>query len=341
MPIKRNNKNNKNNKTFNQKFKRNINQNLNQIVVNVNNQKKNIKSKQSNQPQRINNPQPIPIPYVIRENIPPINTPVQNDFGIGFHRIIEGLNNRLSTLHEENNHLIRNSILNEERQKDFINNFNKEQKQKQEQNKIIIPIPNFEEENKNLFVETNFQEENMSTPSNYSQSSGIINLNYQENRDENNLIPNQSLFSNFILKKSSRTSPELSSAYSSLSNSQTSSPIKSSQKEESLKIPYSTEAQIGFIPPTSQINFSQKEEPLKIPNSTESQIGNKNYTRDEVEAMNNLREEYKLFQDINKELKYDNNNKKKITKKNREEGYKQLASKKQIRYIPIQPPFKV
>ena len=51
--------------------------------------------------------------YVINPQQTPIiyHQPVQNDFGIGFHRMLDGLTNRVNTLQEENQHLRNNCLI--------------------------------------------------------------------------------------------------------------------------------------------------------------------------------------------------------------------------------------
>ena len=77
---------------------KNKNKNINKIIVNVNsNNKRKTVQGQNNRPQ--NNHMPMPIYFNSQGSNP---TPIQNDIGIGYHKLLDGFSNRISTLMEEN-----------------------------------------------------------------------------------------------------------------------------------------------------------------------------------------------------------------------------------------------
>jgi hypothetical protein len=94
---------------------KNKNKNINKIVINVNsnNKRKTVQNKKETSQQ--------PMPNII--NYPaqmPYSQPVINDNGIGFHRLLDGLSTRLSTLQEENMHLKNNSLIDEQKKQEYI-----------------------------------------------------------------------------------------------------------------------------------------------------------------------------------------------------------------------------
>jgi len=138
---------------------KNKNKNINKIVVNVNsnNKRKVIQNKKDVTPQTQS------MPYVINNPQPIYQAPIQNDLGIGYHRLLEGLNNRLDILQQENQHLKTNNLIEEQKRQEYINRMEELQQQTEIQKKNI----NYEKINEKL--------EEASNVSDVSQDS-IINL---------------------------------------------------------------------------------------------------------------------------------------------------------------------
>jgi hypothetical protein len=137
---------------------KNKNKNINKIVVNVNsnNKRKVIQNKKDVTPQTQS------MPYVINNPQPIYQAPIQNDLGIGYHRLLEGLNNRLDILQQENQHLKTNNLIEEQKRQEYINRMEELQQQTEIQKNI-----NYEKINEKL--------EEASNVSDVSQDS-IINL---------------------------------------------------------------------------------------------------------------------------------------------------------------------
>ena len=159
---------------------KNKNKNINKIIINVNsnNKRKTVQHKKESTQQSI--------PYVINPSQTPIIyqqpvQPVQNDYGIGFNRLLDGLSNRLDTLQQENQHLKTNSLLEAQKRHDYIENLQEQQRQAE-------PL-NYEKLNKEWDTMSDIS--NRSNDNNYSTSNPIMtgNLSLHDYRHGNNLYP--------------------------------------------------------------------------------------------------------------------------------------------------------
>ncbi len=106
---------------------KNKNKNINKIVVNVNsnNKKKVIKSKEKSVAQQSSGPIVIsnPSPYVQQPMYyPQPQQLVDNSYGLGSHRLLEGLQTRLDDIKDELLHKIKNNQMENMKRQEFLNN---------------------------------------------------------------------------------------------------------------------------------------------------------------------------------------------------------------------------